>query len=115
MTASNLHLGDVVLVPYPLNAPSPTQRRPAAVVSGDYYNNGTGEVIIAPVTGHGRAVPRIGDYSVMDWQEAGLLGPSTIRARLVTLRTSHVLRRLGAMSRRDMEGLAQWLRRVMEL
>ena len=115
MTVSSVHHGDVVLVPFPLNAPTANQRRPAVVVSGDYYNSGTEEVVIAPITGHGRAAPRIGDYSVMDWQDAGLLGPSTVRARLATLRSSHLLRRLGGLSRRDMEGLAQWLRRVMEL
>ena len=115
MTVSNLHYGDVVLVPYPLSAPSPTQRRPAAVVSGDYYNSNTDEVIIAPITGHGRATPRIGDHAVQDWQQAGLLGPSTIRTRLVTVRTSHVLRRLGTLSRRDIDGMVQWIRRMMEL
>ena len=51
----------------------------------------------------------------MDWTNAGLLGPSTVRARLTTLRSSHLLRKLGTLSRRDMEGLSQWLRRVMEL
>ena len=115
MTVSNAHHGDIVLVPFPLNSPSANQRRPAVVVSGDYYNTGNGEVVIAPITGHGRAAPRIGDYALMDWQDAGLLGPSTVRARLATLRASHILRRLGGISRRDMEGLAQWLRRVLEL
>jgi len=115
MTVSSVHHGDIVLVPFPLNSPSANQRRPAVVVSGDYYNTGTGEVVIAPITGHARAAPRIGDYALMDWEIAGLLGPSTVRARLVTLRVSHLLRRLGGISRRDMEGLAQWLRRVMEL
>lgn len=115
MTVSNVRHGDVVLVPFPLNSPTSTQRRPAVVVSGDYFNSGTGEVIIAPITGHGRATPRIGDYAVMDWENAGLLGPSTVRARLTTLRSSHLLRKLGELSRRDMEGLSQWLRRVMEL
>ncbi|MCY4625237.1 MAG: type II toxin-antitoxin system PemK/MazF family toxin [Chloroflexi bacterium] len=115
MTVSNVRHGDVVLVPFPLNSPTSTQRRPAVVVSGDYFNSGTGEVVIAPITGHGRAAPRIGDYAVMDWENAGLLGPGTVRARLTTLRSSHLLRKLGALSRRDMEGLSQWLRRVLEL
>ena len=115
MTSSSFHHGDVVLVPFPLSAPSPTKRRPAVVVSSDHYNAGTNEVMIAPVTAHGRAVPRIGDHAILDWQEAGLLGPATVRARLITVRASHVLRRLGAMSQRDMQGVTQWLRRVMDL
>ena len=115
MTTSNYRHGDVVLVPFPLSAPSPAKRRPAVVVSSDHYNSSTGEVMIAPVTAHGRAAPRVGDHSVLDWQEAGLLGPATVRARVVTIRGSHVLRRLGSVSQRDMEGLSQWLRRVMEL
>ena len=46
MTVSSVHHGDIVLVPFPLNSPSANQRRPAVVVSGDYYNAGTGEVVI---------------------------------------------------------------------
>ena len=115
MTAINLHHGDVILVPFPLSAPTPTKRRPAVVMSSDHYNTSTAEVMIAPVTSRGRSVPRVGDYTIMDWQEAGLLGSATVRARLVTLRSSHVLRTLGKLSHRDAEGLAQWLRRVLEL
>ena len=115
MTGPSLHHGEVVLVPYPLNAVMPSKRRPAVVVSSDHYNSGTGEVMIAPVTSRGRSVPRIGDYAVLDWEEAGLLGPTTVRARIITLRASHVMKVLGTLTRRDREGLAGWLRRVLEL
>ena len=80
-----------------------------------FARDGHETIVLSMLTGHGRATPRIGDYAVMDWENAGLLGPSTVRARLTTLRSSHLLRKLGELSRRDMEGLSQWLRRVMEL
>ena len=92
MTVSSVHHGDIVLVPFPLNSPSANQRRPAVVVSGDYYNTGTGEVVIAPITGHARAAPRIGDYTLMDWQIAGLLGPSTVYESLTFYEDSAVYR-----------------------
>ena len=115
MATASFHHGDVVLVPYPLTEPSPSKRRPAVILSSDHYNSSTGEIMIAPVTAHGRSVPRIGDHTIIDWQEAGLLGPATVRTRLITIRASHVLRRIGAVSQRDMAGLSQWLRRVMDL
>jgi mRNA interferase MazF len=113
-TASPRH-GDIILVPFPLTASSAGKRRPAVVVSSDHYNSSTGEVIIAPVAARARLAPRLGDHAIVDWREAGLLGPATVRARVVTLPASRVLRRLGALSKRDMDGLSQWLRRVLEL
>ncbi len=115
MTSYNFHHGEVVLVPFPLSTPSPNMRRPALIASSDHYNSGTGEIIIAPITSRGRSIPRIGDYEILDWTEAGLLGPATVRARLVTLRSSHVLKNIGSLTRRDMEGVGQWLKRVLEL
>ena len=115
MTTINLHRDDIILVPFPLSAPSPTKRRPAVVVSSDHYNSSTGEVIIAPITSRGRALPRVGDYSLLDWQEEGLHATATIRARFVTIRSSHVFKTLGKLSRRDSQGLGQWIRRVLEL
>ena len=115
MTSYNLHRGEIVLVPFPLSTPSPKMRRPALITSSDHYNNGTREIIIAPITSRGRSVPRIGDYEILDWTQAGLLGPATVRSRLVTVRSSHVLKSLGSLTRRDMEGVGQWLKRVLEL
>ena len=78
MTTINLHHDDIILVPFPLSAPSPTKRRPAVVVSSDHYNSSTGEVIMAPITSRGRALPRVGDYTLLDWQEEGLHATATI-------------------------------------
>lgn len=115
MTSSNHHRGDTILVPFPLSDPNAVRRRPAVVVSTDLYNANTGEVIVAQLTTRSRANPRMGDHVVVDWENAGLLGPTTARSRLVTVSTGRVLRKLGTLSRRDMDALAQWLRRVLEL
>lgn len=94
--------GDVVLVPFPFTERAASKRRPALIISGDAYNNACPDVILAQITGRLNAPPRPGDYRVRDWRDAGLVGPSMVRARLTTLHRSVVLRRLGCMTDHDM-------------
>ena len=115
MTTRNARHSDVILVPYPISGVTTTKRRPAVVMSSDHYNTSTGEVMIAPITSRGNSMPRVGDYSIVDWRQSGLLGPATVRSRIITIRASHVLKVLGSLTRRDVDGLAGWIRRVLDL
>ena len=74
--------GDVVLVPYPFGYGAGGRKRPALVVSGDGYNQGTGELVIAQITSRISAPPRQGDYRIEEWREAKLPRPALVRARL---------------------------------
>ena len=78
MTAYNR--GDVILVPYPFGERASGRKRPALVVSPEEYNQATGELIIAQITGRQAAPTRKGDYSIQDWNEANLPPPATLRA-----------------------------------
>ncbi|MBI4232810.1 MAG: type II toxin-antitoxin system PemK/MazF family toxin [Chloroflexi bacterium] len=113
MTSSKLQRGDVVLLPFPLGQPTARGRRPAVILSGESYNTNAGNLIIAPVTSR-TGTMRLGDHAVQDWQSAGLLSPSVVRAHLATVAASRVVRRLGALSRRDLDAVALWLKRALE-
>ena len=93
--------GDVILVPYPFGERSGGQKRPALVVSPADYNQATGELIIAQITGHLSDPARRGDYTIKDWKEANLPQAALVRSRLATLKTSLVLRRLGRLTEAD--------------
>ena len=96
--------GDVVLVPYPLGYGAGGRKRPALVVSGDGYNQGTGELVIAQITSRVSAPPRQGDYRIEEWREAKLPRPALVRARLATVEGSLVFRRLGSLAEQDFQG-----------
>ncbi len=93
--------GDVILVPYPFDERAGGRKRPALVVSPTDYNQTTGELIIAQITGRLSDPARRGDSTIKDWKEANLLHPALVRSRLATLKTSLILRRLGRLTEAD--------------
>lgn len=94
--------GDVILVPFPFGQRAGGRKRPALIISGTDYNKGTGQLIIAQITGRVSDSSRVGDYLIQDWSAAGLLGPSIVRARVATVESGLVLRKLGSLTPDDL-------------
>ena len=94
--------GDVILVPFPFGQRAGGRKRPALIISGTDYNQGTGQLIIAQITGRVSDSSRVGDYLIQDWSAAGLLGPSIVRARVATVESGLVLRKLGSLTPGDL-------------
>lgn len=107
--------GDVVLVPYPFGNGVGGRKRPALVVSCDGYNQGTGELVIAQITGRMSAPHRQGDYRIEGWKEAKLPRPALVRARLATVENSLVFRRLGALTAEDFQAAQEAIKSVLAL
>ena len=105
--------GDVILVPYPFGERTGGRKRPALVVSDTEFNQATGELIIAQITGRLTGSGRPGDYVIEEWKEAKLLSPGLVRARLATLKTSLVLRRLGRLTKADFRNVQTVLASVL--
>ena len=105
--------GDVVLVPFPFGQPAGGRKRPALIVSGTDYNQGTKQLIIAQVTGRVSGPSLVGDYLIQDWSSAGLLGPSIVRSRLATVESGLVLRKLGALTPNDLSAALAAIQRVL--
>ena len=103
MTAYNP--GDLVLVPYPLDQPASGRQRPALVISSANYNQATGELVIAQVTGRLSAPTRLGDAPIFAWEEVNLTGTSLVRSRLATVKASSVIRLLGQLSPDDFQAV----------
>ncbi len=97
--------GDVILVPFPFGQRAGGRKRPALIISGTDYNQGTGQLIIAQITGRVSDSSRVGDYLIQDWSAAGLLGPSIVRARLATVESGLVLRKLGSLTPDDLSSV----------
>jgi mRNA interferase MazF len=90
--------GEVLLVPFPYRDQLAERVRPAVVVSGSAYNQ-SGDVILAAITSHPPRMPL--DYALLDWQAAGLQGPSTVRMLLATAAQARIVRAIGRLSDRD--------------
>jgi mRNA interferase MazF len=105
--------GDVLLVPYLFTDQRGSKQRPSVVISGNAYNRTHPDVILAPITGH--AVAATDEVSLVSWQAAGLLKPSSVKPVLSSFDTRLVRRRLGALTTADWEAVSAMFRRVLDL
>ena len=101
---------DVVAVPFPFTDKAAAKRRPALVVSAKVFNARHDQIVLAMITSARRS-DWPSDVPIQDWEKAGLSVPCRVRLKLFTLDTTLVLRRLGALSRRDREAARQALTR----
>ena len=98
--------GDVVLADLPFSDLSGLKRRPAVVVSAPHSSV---DLFLLPLTSQLDDL-QAGEVLLQDWKGAGLLFPSVVKRGLFTLETTCVTRRLGRLSRADMEKLDETLR-----
>jgi mRNA interferase MazF len=100
-------VGDLVSVEFPYSDLHGRKRRPGLVLSIDHQ-----DVLLARVT---TRPPRSdGDVPIVDWSSCGLPKPSTIRlAKLATVDTRLVLRRIGHIGLVDgkavLQALSKWM------
>ena len=107
--------GDVVLVPIDFTDRSGTKRRPGVIVSSDEYNAESPDVMIASITGNLHVLRHPGDRAIRDWEAAGLLRPSLVQAKIATVETSILGRRLGRLDIEDLAALDRGLREALNL
>ena len=107
--------GDVVLVPFPFTNQRGSRYRPGLIVSNDYYNRATTDVIIAQVTGNVTGRPRVGDHHITQWQQSGLRAPSLVRAKLATIECSILGPIIGQMPTPEVRQVEANLKGVMDL
>lgn len=103
--------GDVILVPYPLNDRLSSKSRPALIVS----EINSREIIIVQLTGHLVKKNEHGSYTLVHWQEAGLLRPSQVLMRMATLPVTIILRKLGKLHEDDIRRVTAALARTLGL
>jgi mRNA interferase MazF len=68
--------GVVVLVPFPFTDQKSSKKHPAVVISSDVYHHQRPDLILIAVTSQVRPSTLIGEMTITDWREAGLLKPS---------------------------------------
>lgn len=105
--------GDIVLVPFPFTNQAASKKRPAVVVSNRPYNLARPDVVVMAITSQLRPTTSIGDVWLIQWQTAGLLKPSTIKAVFATLEQRLVIRSLGALVAEDQTSLRKAIAEIL--
>lgn len=111
MTSYNF--GDVILVPFPFTDQTSAKKRPAVVVSSDFYNGSLPDIVLMAITGQIRKPLRDGEIEIAEWQKAGLLKSSVVKPIFTTVEKNLVLRKLGALETIDKESLRDNLQNLI--
>jgi mRNA interferase MazF len=109
MAMPSFSRNDVILVAYPFSDRSGVKVRPAVVVSGEHRSRA---VFVVPLTSKTDRMTE-GEFSLADWQGAGLNVTSVAKRGLYTIHESLVRKRVGQLGADDAsridESLRQWL------
>lgn len=90
---------DVVVVPFPFTDKSTSKRRPALILSAKRHFD-IGHSVLAMITSR-KNVGWPLDVPITDSSAAGLPSPSVARMKLFTLDDRLIIRKVGALSRKD--------------
>lgn len=107
--------GDVVLAPFPFSDQASIKQRPALIISVEGFQEQGLDLLIMAVTSQVRGPLKLGEFLIRDWQAAGLLKPSAVKAAIATVEAKLVRRRLGRLSDYDLEQLKRSLRGLLGL
>jgi mRNA interferase MazF len=106
--------GDVVLVGFVFSDESGRKVRPALVISSSAYHRARREVVLAAITSNVRR-RLFADHLVADWKAAGLLFPSLVTGIVRTVKQAMIERKLGSLTKADMQAVERELRRALDL
>lgn len=107
--------GDVVLIPFPYTDLSARKTRPAIVVSGEIFHARRSEILLMYVSSQVQKADPALDYLLEDWREAKLLKPSFARPKVAAVEPSLIVYQIGALTTRDLRGVAITLLKAFEL
>ncbi len=103
---------DIVVLPFPFTDRATLKRRPALIISSDHYQAEAGHIICAMITtASGSNWPS--DSPIQEWELAGLPKASKVRLKVFTLDQQFVLRRLGRLSRKDIQAVSKRLKQAL--
>ena len=83
------------------------------VISNEAYHNSCADTVIVPLTSNIDAPLSIGDYQILNWQDAGLWVPSVAKGKPTTIALSTVREKLGALGSDDLEGVLSGVKAIL--
>lgn len=98
--------GEVVLVRYPFTDLSTSKTRPAVVYQLPHSSK---DIIIIFLTSRTTGLQG-GEFELSDWQAAGLNVPTALKRGLFTAHESLILKKVGQLSKQDLNQLEMSIR-----
>ena len=83
------------------------------VISSPAYHVNRPDFLIMAITSQPHAALYFADFTIFDWQTAGLLKPSYTKPVLTTLEQTLVIRSMGQFSPRDQLALRRMLAQIL--
>jgi mRNA interferase MazF len=103
---------DIVRVPFPFTDQMAVKKRPALVISSKTFNVSSKHSIMAMIT-KAQKSDWLNDYTIENWDKAGLKMPSLIRFKLFTLENSLIIDTLGTLQPSDITGFKACFSQIM--
>jgi mRNA interferase MazF len=104
---------DVVVVPFPFTDRQSEKRRPALVLSdADSFNDPTENCVLAMITSAKNHDWPL-DVPIGSISKAGLPAPSKVRMKIFTLDRRLIIKKTGALSAKDQEGVRESLHKLI--
>ena len=106
---------DVVVVPFPFTDRTTTKRRPALILSdAQTFNKKVGQSVMAMITSAKNSDWPL-DIEIQNLDSAGLPSASIVRMKLFTLDEQLIIRKAGALERKDQEKVSEALHQLLNL
>lgn len=110
---TSYRFGDILLVPFPFTNQLSSKKRPAVAISSNAYQENRSDIIIMAVTSQLKEPQLFGEVFIYQWKEAGLLKPSVVKPVITTIEKSLVLKKLGALHKKDQVLLLEGLNSIL--
>jgi len=109
---NTLNKFDVIVVKFPFASSLKYKARPAVVIStGEYNANSRNTSIIMAISS--QTETKLGLEPIMEeWQSAGLLKKSILKASVATIENDFIITKLGTLSKKDQSVLTQLLEKI---
>ncbi len=109
---NSLNKFDVIVVKFPFASSLKYKARPAVLISSKEYNlNSRNTSIIMAISSQIEAKLDL-EPIIQEWQTAGLLKPSILKASIATIENDFIVTKLGTLSEHDQIMLDQLIEKI---
>ena len=109
---TNIFKYDVVIVKFPFASSLKYKARPAVVVSSNMYNENSRDTLLILAISSNVNNKLDFELEVIHWEASGLLKPSIFKSTVATIEKSHMLTKVGSLSRTDQENLEKLITEI---
>lgn len=109
---TNIFKYDVIIVKFPFASSLKYKARPAVVVSSNMYNENSRDTLLILAISSNVNNKLDFELEVINWEDSGLLKPSVFKSAVATIEKSHMLTKVGSLSKTDKENLEKLITEI---